>query len=77
MASSNNVAMRTLVVYPFLLDIGCFAHTLGDRFKIPLVNDFTTYWVSLFSHSFKAKLLWKERTGRPVCGYSDGGAGGR
>ena len=73
-ASSNNVAMRTLkVVYPFLLDIGCFAHTLdrvGERFKIPLVNDFTTYWVSLFSHSFKAKLLWKERTGRPVCGYS-------
>lgn len=74
--SSNNVAMRTLrVIYPLILDTGCFAHTLyrvGERFKTPLINKFTTYWVSLFSHSFKARLhvLWKERTGRPICSYS-------
>ena len=59
--SSNNVAIRTLrVIYPFILDVGCFAHTLdrvGEKFKTPLINEFTTYWVSLFSHSFKARLL--------------------
>ena len=73
-ASANNVAMRTLkVIYPLILDVGCFSHTLdrvGEHFKVPLVNEFTTYWISLFSHSFKARLLWKERTGRSVCGYS-------
>ena len=39
--SSNNVARGTLkVVYPSVLDVGCFAHTLdrvGVRFKIPLL----------------------------------------
>ena len=72
--SSNDVAMRTLkVVYPSVLDVGCFAHTLdrvGERFKIPIADKFATYWVSLFSHSFKAKFLWKEKTGRAICGYS-------
>ena len=72
--SANNVAMCTVkVVYPSILDIGCFAHTLdrvGERFKVPFVNDFTTYWISLFIHSFKPCLLWKERTGRSVYGYS-------
>ena len=70
-ASSNRVAIRTLkVVYPSFLDIGCFAHTLdrvGERFKTPLINEFTTYWVSLFSHSYKARLIWQERTGRSIC----------
>ena len=59
--SSNNVAMRTLkVVYSSLLDVGCFAHSLdhvGERFKILIADKFATYWVSLFSHSFKAKFL--------------------
>ena len=71
--SSNGVAMRTLkVIYPSLLDIGCFSHTLdrvGEKFSIPHVNEFTIHWVSLFSHSYKARLLWKEQTGRPICGY--------
>ena len=72
--SSNNVAMRILkVVYPSVLDVGCIAHTLdrvGERFKIPIADKFATYWVSLFSHSLKARFLWKEKTGRAICGYS-------
>ena len=72
--SSNNVAMCILkVVYPSVLDVGCIAHTLdrvGERFKIPIADKFATYWVSLFSHSLKAKFLWKEKTGRAICGYS-------
>ena len=73
-ASSNNVAMCTIkIVYPLLLDIGCFAHTIdrvGEKFNTPNLNEFTTYWVNLFSHSHKARLLWKEQTGQSYCGYS-------
>ena len=73
-ASANKAAMRTLqVLYPAVLGIGCFSHTLnrvGERFNVPHVNDFTTYWVSLFSHSFKAQAIWKQRTGRTICGFS-------
>ena len=56
-ASANKVAMRTLqVLYPAVLGIGCFSHTLnriGEKFNASHFNNFTTYWVSLFSHSFK------------------------
>ena len=83
-ASSNNVALRTLkVIYPNALGIGCFAHTLnrvGERFQASYANDFTTYWVSLFSHSSMAKFVWKDRTGLKVDSYSptiDGGRSGK
>ena len=73
-AASNNVALRTAkIVYPLLVDIGCFSHTLdlvGEKFSIPHLSSFTIWWVSLFSHSPKSKLLWKERTGRAFTGYS-------
>ena len=65
--------MRTIkVVYPMVLDIGCFCHTIdrvGERFKVPHLNEFSTYWVSLFSHSNKACLVWKEQTGQAFRGY--------
>ena len=73
-ASANKVAMRTLqVLYPAVLGIGCFSHTLnrvGEKFNAPHVNDFTTYWVSLLSHSFKARAIWKQQTGRTITSYS-------
>ena len=73
-AASNNVALCTAkIVYPFLVDIGCFSHTLdlvGEKFSIPHLSSFTIWWVSLFSHSPKSKLLWKERMGRAFTGYS-------
>ena len=60
-ASTNLVALRTLhVLYPTMLGIGCFSHTLnrvGERFNVPMLNEFVTYWISLFSHSTKAKFL--------------------
>jgi len=66
-ASANKVAMHTLkVLYPAVLGIGCFSHTLnrlGEKFNAPYVNDFTIYWVSLFSHSFKVQAIWKQQTG--------------
>ena len=49
------VAMRTLkVLYPYAVGIGCFSHTLdrvGEKFNVPTLYDFMTYWISLFSHS--------------------------
>ena len=70
-ASTNNVAMPTLkVLYPCMLGVGCFSHTLnrvGENFNIPFANDFVTHW--LFSHSSKARFLWKERSGLAICSY--------
>ena len=63
--SVNNVALRTLkVVYPNLVDVGCFAHTFnlaGERFKIPTLLQFINGWNSIFAHSAKARLCWKEQ----------------
>ena len=73
-AASNNMAIRTLkVINPAILDIGCFSHTLdivGGKFSTPQLSEFVTGWISLFSHSPKARLLWKERTGQAILGYS-------
>ena len=51
-ASVNDVAIRTIkVIYPALLDVGCFSHTLdlvGGKFS------------TLHFMSPKARLLWRE-----------------
>ena len=43
-ASVNSVAMRTLsIVFPNVLDIGCFSHTLdhvGEHFNTPILDEF-------------------------------------
>ena len=74
-ASTNCVAMRTLkVVYPHLLDIGCYSHTLdhvGEKFVTPHLDEFGKAWVGIFAHSPKARLLWRERTGRSIATYSE------
>ena len=73
--SVNSVAMRTFqVVYPNVLDIGCFSHTLdnvGKKFKTPNLDEFTKLWISLFSHSPKARIAWKTCTGVSVRTYSE------
>ena len=74
-ASVNSVAMATLkLLYPSLLDVGCFSHTLdrvGEQFKVPLADEFTRAWISLFSRSPKARLAWRSYCGRPVPTYSE------
>ena len=73
-ASTNNVAMRTLaVVYPHVFDVACFSHTLdrvGSHVNTPILLEFINSWISLFSHSSKVKLLWKEKTGKAMGSYS-------
>ena len=47
-------------------EIGCFSHTLdhvGERFSTPIAQQFVIYWISLFAHSPKARLLWSQQTG--------------
>ncbi len=69
-ASVNNVAMATLkVVYPTILDVGCLSHTIynmGRHFNTPTLRDFMTAWLNLISHSPKARLAWRSRTGRAM-----------
>ena len=74
-ASVNTVAMQTLsLIYPTVLDVGCFSHTLdhvGGKFNVPVVDDFTKLWVALFSRSPKARLAWNTFCGRAVPTYSE------
>ena len=73
--SCNNVAMRTKkVIYPNVLDISCYSHTIdrvGEQFKVPTLDQFGKYRVSLFAHFPRARLLWQERTGQSVKTYSE------
>ena len=73
-ASSNGVAIRTLkVVYPNLVDIGCYSHTIdlvGEKFYTPNLDSFIYLWLSLFAHSPRARLWWKNRTGKAMSSYS-------
>lgn len=55
------------------MDIGCFSHTLdhvGERLRTPQLDSFFKAWVSLFSHSPKARLLWRSQTGLSPPSYS-------
>ena len=73
-AAVNETAVRTLkVVYPNLLSMGCFSHTIdrvGEHFNIPTLSEFITSWISLFSHSPKTRFLWLEQTGRSMATFS-------
>ena len=70
-AATNNVALRTLkVLYPYLIDIGCFSHTIdhvGEKFETPVLSEFISAWINLFAHSPK---IWREQTGRSMQSFS-------
>ena len=56
----NDVAIRTLsIVYPNVLDVRCFSHTLdhvGEKLATPILDEFATPWINMFSRSPKSKL---------------------
>ena len=60
-ASTNNVAIHIIkIVYPHLLDIGCYSHTIdhvGEKFVTHTLDEFGKAWNGIFSHSLKARLL--------------------
>ena len=68
----EELARELIVVLSVIVDIGCFSHTLnlaGEHFKVPTLSEFVSWWMSLFSHSPKAQLLWKEQVGVSVRSY--------
>ena len=73
--SSHGVAMRTIkVLYPNIIDIDCYSHTIdhvGEHFKAPTLEEFIRLWISLFAHSPRTRLAWKELTGRAMSTYSE------
>ena len=74
-ASVNEAALRQLkFFYSNLFDVVCFSHTIdnvGNHFEFRILDSFIQYWVSLFAHSFNARLLWKEKTGQAMRTHSD------
>ena len=82
-ASVNSVAMRKVsVVYPSVLDVRCFSHTLdimGTKFNTPTLTTYISLWISLFSHNPKTRALWNDQTGKSMASFSkiNGGVSGR
>ena len=67
-AAVNGAALRSVkdLMYPEALDIKCFSHSLdnvGRHFDVPLLDEFSQWWITLFSHSPAARLQLKQRTG--------------
>ena len=66
-ASVNQATLnRIQFFFPKMLNILCFSHTLdnvGGHLMIPTLQEFGHLWVRLF-HSYRAKLAWKDKTGR-------------
>ena len=73
-ASVNGAAMRTIkVVFPLLVDIGCYSHTIdlaGEKFDVPVLDEFFRLWISLFAHSSRAKMDWRTTTGISIKSHS-------
>ena len=73
-ASVNGAAMRTIkVVFPSLVDVGCYSHTIdlaGEKFDVPVLDEFFHLWVSLFAHSSRAKMDWQTAIGISIKSHS-------
>ena len=73
--SVNQAAMNHIkFVFPKMLSVVCFSHTLdnvGKHFKVPDLLSFGSLWIRLFKHSHRAKLIWQELTGRTPKSYSE------
>lgn len=69
-ASVNRSALRQLMFFfPKLFDVACFSHTIDNvssHFQFRLLDLFARYWIGMFSHSYNARLVWKERTGQSI-----------
>ena len=74
-ASVNGAALRQLMFfYPKLFDVVCFSHTIdnvGNHFEFKILDLFAWYWISMFSHSYNARLVWRERTGQCIHTFSE------
>ena len=64
-AAVNQAALRQVKFYfPQLFDVTCFSHTIdnvGKHFQFRVLDKFSQYWVSMFSHSPNVGLAWKTK----------------
>ena len=72
-AAVNQAALRQVKVYfPQLFDVTCFSHTIdnvGKHCEFRVLDKFSQYWASMFSHSPNIGLAWKIRTGTAMQSY--------
>ena len=62
------------VQYSIGTSIGCFSHTIdrvGEHFVTPNLSEFIISWISLFSHSPKIRILWRDQTGRSLSKFGN------
>lgn len=64
-ASVSNVAISTMkIVFSFLLDVGCFSHTLnhvGETFAVTHLSEFISSRIILFTTALRQKLPGRSR----------------
>ena len=60
--------------YADLFDVVCFSHTIdnvGFHFEFQVLDSFVRFRIGLFSHSYNAKLAWRENTGQSIRTFSE------
>ena len=68
-AAVNGAALRSIsnTMFPKLCDVICASHSpldnVGRHFDTPLLDDFSQWWIELFSRSPAARVAWKSKTG--------------
>ena len=74
-ATVNQAALNIVsFIFQNMVNVVCFSHTLdnvGNHFEIPTLKEFGSLWIRMFRNSCKAKLLWKDLTGRAPKSYSE------
>ena len=69
-ASINGAAVRNEgFFYADYFDVVCFSHTMdnvGSYFEFQVLDSFSRFWIVLFSHSYNAKLAWREKVGQSI-----------
>ena len=74
-ASVNQAAVDILGnLWPPMFNGVCFSRAIdlvGDHFDTPTLDTFSQHWISLFSHSPRARLRWREQTGKAIKTHSE------
>ena len=67
-ASMNGVAIQHInIMFPNLLDISCYSHTLGNKFQLPTVEVFISRGLASFPIAQRLGLNGKAKPGGQWC----------
>jgi hypothetical protein len=66
--------MNTIkVIYPNMLDVGCFSHALdhvGDKFQTPVLESFISSWIMLFPIAQNLNVYGRNRQEKSIVTHS-------